>query len=146
MDREVMGFGTRFNSHVVDDGWNLPVEIVEAIDLRVQKAWQDAYKNVCREHSMHQGGWLTADVVRKFEAKSWIYRELYGHQYIAEIRKFAEELQNEYGVTELEAVNILYGCNVKDYLNKYYRIQHKIPLMVDVQAVRDEVIMEYMAM
>ena len=146
MDREGMGYRTRFNSYVIDDGWNLPTEVIEAIDLRVQMAWQDAYQKVCMEHNMHQGDWITADVARKFEAKSWIYREFYGHQYIAEVRKIGEELQKEYGVTELEAINILKGHNVKDYLNKYYRIQHKIPLMVNEQAICDEVVSEYMAM
>lgn len=146
MNREEMGGRTIYKSYVIDDGWNLPVEVVEAIDLRVQMAWKDAYRRVCREHKLHRGGWLTEDVVRKFQAKSWIYRELYDHQYIAEVREIGQELQEEYGVTELEAINILNGHNVEDYLNKYDRIQHKIPLMVDEQAICDEIVGEYMAM
>ena len=146
MDRETIGGKTIYKIYVIDDGWKLPVEIVEAIDLRVYNAWKDAYRMVCREHKLHRGDWLTADVARKFEAKSWVYRELYDYQYIAEVREIGQELQKEYGVTELEAINILNGHNVEEYINKYYRIQHKIPLMVNEQEICDEVVNEYMAM
>ena len=37
-------------------------------------------------------------------------------------------LMEEFGVTQLEATNILNGFHVADYVNKYYRIQNKIPL------------------
>ena len=146
MDRETMGCRSIYKSYVIDDGWKLPVEVVEAIDLRVHMVRQDAYRKVCREHKLHRGDWLTEDVVRKYEAKSWIWRALYDDQYIAEVREIGQELQKEYGVTELEAINILNGHNVKDYLNKYYMIQHKIPGMVNEQAICDEVVDEYMAM
>ena len=35
--------------------------------------------------------------------------------------------------------------NVADYLNKYYRIQHKIPLNVNEQAICDDIAYEYLA-
>ena len=38
------------------------------------------------------------------------------------------ELMEEYGVTQLEATNILNGYHVADYVSKYYRIQNLIPL------------------
>ena len=146
MDKEDIDIRTIFKSYVIDDGWNLPVEVIEAIDLRVQIAWQAAYRKVCREHKLHQGRWLTEDVVRRFGAKAWIYRELHGHQYVAEVREISRELQEEYGMTELEAINILNGHNIKDYLDKYYRIQHKIPLAVNEQEICDKVVKKYMAM
>lgn len=146
MDREAMGCKTIYNRYVIDDGWKLPVEVVEDIELRVQMAWKDAYKKVCREHKLHQGDWLTEDVARKIEAKSWIYRELYDYQYVAEVRKMGQELQKQYGVTELEAINILNGLYIKEYVNKYYRIKHRIPLAVNEQAICDEVVDDYMAM
>lgn len=137
---------TIFERYVIDDGWNLLVEVVEAIGLRIRMAWQDAYRKVCGEHKLHQRGWLTEDVVRRFAAKAWIYLELHGYQYVAEVWEISRELQEGYGVTELEAINILNGRNVRDYLDKYYRIRHKIPFMVDEQAICDGVVDEYMSM
>ena len=57
-----------------------------------------------------------------------------------------EELQKEYGVTELEAINILNENNVDDYLNKYYRIQHRIPDYVNAQAICDDMAYDYLEM
>ena len=144
-DREGGSCRTAYRSYVIDDGWHLPTEIVEAIDLQIQKTLKQRYREICREHDLHRGDWLTADAAGKYEAKSWIYRVWYDNQYIGEVREIGEELQKEYGVTELEAINILNGRNVADYVNKYYRMQHRIPLAVDQQAICDEVAHEYLA-
>ena len=40
------------------------------------------------------------------------------------------ELMEEYGVTQVEAINILNGYHIADYVNKYQRIQNLIPLDV----------------
>ena len=136
---------TVYRSYVIDDGWHLPTEVVEAIDLQIQKTLKQRYREICREHDFHRGDWLTADVAKKYEAKSWIYRVWYDYQYVREVRAIGEELQKEYGVTELEAINIMNGRNVLDYVNKYYRMQHRIPLAVDQQAICDEMVHEYLA-
>ena len=146
MDREDKGCITIYKSYVIDDGWNLPKEIVEAIDLRVQLAYEDAYRRVCHEYNRHKGGWITADVARMYAAKSWIWRVLADGQYIGKVREIGEELQKEYGVTELEAINILNENNVDDYLNKYYRIQHRIPDYVNAQAICDDMAYDYLEM
>ena len=67
-------------------------------------------------------------------------------QYIGKVREIGEELQKEYGVTELEAINILNENNVDDYLNKYYRIQHRIPHYVNAQAICDDMAYDYLEM
>lgn len=145
MDREDRGCRTIYRSYVIDDGWNLPREIVEAIDLKVQLAWKDAYRRVCEEHNRHRGAWIDAKVAEKYAAMSWVWRVMSGGQYIGKVREIGEELQHEYGVTELEAINILNDKNVKDYLNKYYRIQHKIPIDVNEQSICDGVVNEYLS-
>lgn len=145
MAREDKGCRTIYKSYVIDDGWNLPKEIVEAIDLRVQMAWKDAYRRVCYENSRHKGAWLDADVARSYAAKSWIWRVLSDGQYIGKVREIGEELQREYGVTELEAINIMNEHNVSDYINKYYCIQHGIPLSVNTQQICDDIVHEYLS-
>lgn len=62
------------------------------------------------------------------------------------VRKIGEKLQEEYGVTELEAFNILLEntSNIKDYLTKYYNMEHMIPTYVDEQQICDSVVEEYM--
>lgn len=145
MDRERSGYRTIYKSYVIDDGWNLPMEVVETIDIKVQMAWQDAYKKVCKEHNEHKGSWLTKEIAEKYAAMSWIWRIMSHGQYIGKVREIGKELQHEYGVTELEAINILNEQNVSDYVNKYYRIQHKIPQTVNEQSICDDVVNKYLS-
>ena len=46
------------------------------------------------------------------------------------MRRLSEELQSIYGLVEVEALNILNGHNVNDYITKYYRLQHRIPTLL----------------
>ena len=137
MDREYSTARQIYKRHVIDDGWseNMPLEVIEIIELRVQMARNEAIRRVYEEHKSHKGDWLNADVARKYEAAAWIYLVLSGGQYIGKVRELGQELQDKYGVTELEAINILNGYNVSDYVNKYYRIENCIPLFVDENAI-----------
>lgn len=129
--REKNRIPSRFNTYVVDDGWNLPYEETEETDLRVIGSELEAYAEVCRQNRSHKGLWLTSDVARKYAAMSWIYREQNGNQYIGKVREIGEELRKLYGLTEIEARNILFERNVSDYVNKYDRIRNLIPLGVN---------------
>lgn len=142
-DRETEHGRTVYNSYVIDDGWNLPYEVIEEINLRIAHSQEEAYRDICRQNRQHKGDWLTKEVAYKYAAKSWVYRVIYCNQYIREVREISEELQKKYGVTELEAINILSGHNVSDYVHKYYRIKNLIPLRVDQQEICNRVIEEY---
>lgn len=142
--REKTNTRTVFNSYVVDDGWNLPYEVIEEIEFRIAEAKSIATERVEKAHQQHKGMWLTSDVARKYAAKSWIYRVIESNQYCGKVREIGEELQHLYGVTELEAINILFENNVDDYVNKYYRIQHLIPNYVNQQNICDEIANEYL--
>ena len=144
LNKENAGGRTVYNSYVIDDGWHLPEEVMEAIGFRIQSTLKQRYREICREHDLHRGNWLTESVARKYEAKSWVYRVWLGNQYIKQVREIGEELQREYGVTELEAINIMNGRNVAAYVSKYYRMQHRIPLPVNQQAICDEMAREYL--
>ena len=129
--REKNGIPARFNTYVVDDGWNLPYEETEETDLQVIGSELEAHAEVCRQNRSHKGFWLTSDVARKYAAKSWIYRVQNGNQYIGKVREIGEELRRLYGVTEIEARNILFERNVSDYVNKYDRIRNLMPVGVE---------------
>lgn len=74
--------------------------------------------------------WLTEEIVVSFQKKA---EELAGTegQITGERKVLCQKLMNEYGVTELEAANILgkFG-GTKDYVNKYRRIREQIPLNI----------------
>lgn len=144
-ERELEGLSqaSRFVAKVVDDGWNLPYEVVEEIRARIIKAYDEAYLTVCKAKRDHKGRWLTLRAAKKYETKSWVWRCVYDNQYIGELKKMQNELMNEYGVTELEAVNILNGRNVRDYVTKYERIRKLIPMRVNEERIAYEVREEY---
>ena len=144
MDREINSAVIIFHPYIIDDGWNLPTEVVEEIEYKVKESCKTAYQRVCREYEEHRGKWLTLDVAEKYEAKSWIFRVMEDNRYAGMVRVIGEELQREYGVTELEAINIMNGCHVQDYVYKYYRIRNKIPVCVNEQAICNEVAEAYL--
>lgn len=86
-----------------------------------------------RELKYHKGKWLTDEVVIEYQKR---VRELEGteEQITGERRKLGQELMEEYGLLELEAVNIISGNGTKDYINKYQRIREQRPL--DIQKNR----------
>ncbi|MCR5356894.1 MAG: hypothetical protein K6E63_05760 [Lachnospiraceae bacterium] len=86
------------------------------------------YKEVYRQNRDHKGLWLTLDVAREYAARSRIYRAENGNQYSGKVREIGEELRKLYGLTDIEARNILFGQNVVDYVNKYNRIRNMIPV------------------
>lgn len=84
MDREHISRRVIIRRYVIDDGWNVPQEIIDDV-----------------------------------------------------------ELIKIYGVTELEAINILNGYHLEDYADKYYKIKHLIPDRFSAQRICDGVLAEY---
>lgn len=140
MDREYITARQIYNRYVVDDGWSedMPMEIIEVIDFHLQMAKHEAERKVLEEHRLHKGEWLNAEVARLYCEKAWVYLMLSAGQYVGMVRELGEELQKKYGVTELEAINILRNYNVSDYVNKYYRIKNLIPLRISEETVWEE--------
>ncbi len=142
--REGQGTNTRCCSlYVFDDGWNPPYEVIEEIELRVAQSESSKLKEAMKLRAKHKSDWLTAEVAEEYYAKSWIYREAYGNKYIGKVKEIGDELRRKYGVTEIEAINILAGRNVSDYVNKYHRLKNLIPNSVDYQKICDEVVGEF---
>ncbi len=143
MDREQNSTRTICKSYVIDDGWNLPEEVIEVIDLRIENEWKWAMKRVEQNKSSHKGEWLTFDAAERYRQLAAPFLAFYDGQYIKTVRELGKELQEKYGVTELEAINILNGYHIRDYVEKYYRIMNCIPDGIDQQEICDDVVMEY---
>ena len=69
-----------------------------------------------------------------------------GNQYIGKVREYGIELQEKYGVTEQEAINIVMENKTVDYARKYYKIKNLIPDFVDQQYICDTIKQEYLEM
>lgn len=85
---------------------------------------------VAEQNRKHKGDWLTYEVAanyhKKAKALGYGNNDLTGEKF-----RLCKELQEKYGVTELEAINILNGRCITDYVEKYQRIKNLIPLKVD---------------
>lgn len=91
------------------------------------KTKQDAIDLVQEQHRLHKEKWLTWEVAEKYHRRACALK-MPTNEIKGETRELMLELMREYGVTQLEAVNILQGYHIADYVNKYYRIQNLIPL------------------
>lgn len=70
---------------------------------------------------------LTEEIASEYRKKA-IQIHSMGEQYIGKIRTIAEELRIRCGVTELEAINILNGNHIQEYVKKYDRKNNKIEI------------------
>ncbi|SES90382.1 hypothetical protein SAMN02910413_1186 [Pseudobutyrivibrio sp. C4] len=61
---------------------------------------------------------LTLQVANEYLERA---RQLSGTEDTGARRELRMELQHKYGVTEIEAINILNGMHIKQYLDKYSR-------------------------
>lgn len=74
--------------------------------------------------------YLTREIVTEYQKRAEKLPNN-GRQDVGERRKLRIELQEKCGLTEIEAINILNGHHVSQYLNKYYRLQNNISVETD---------------
>lgn len=72
---------------------------------------------------------LTDEIAVEYRRKA---QNISNHQYIGELRRLGKELQERCGVTELEAINILNGNHINEYVHKYERKRSKIYVDIDL--------------
>lgn len=87
----------------------------------------------------HEGDWLTWEAVNKYRKLAEQLSEN-NQECIGERRELCEQMMKEYGITELEAVNILNGHHAADYVRKYKRIREQIPL--DIKNANQKIVEE----
>ena len=80
------------------------------------------------ENAQHTGEWLTKESCDEYHALA-MKANGSDPQDIEKRRELRIELQEKYGLTEIEDINILNGNNVTDYLNKYNRVMTRTPLI-----------------
>ncbi|MBQ8279061.1 MAG: hypothetical protein IJZ23_04395 [Roseburia sp.] len=82
----------------------------------------------------HKGKWLTEEAVREYQKRA---KAIFGaeRECVRERRTLCVQLMQDYGITELEAINILNGYRANDYIAKYERIRTQTPL--DIKTERD---------
>ena len=143
IDREQIADRSIYQRYVIDDGWNLPKEEVKIIDLEVKRSWDEAVKEAEYLKAKHKGEWLTMEVAKKYRQLAAPFVAFYDRQNIETVRELTEELKDIYGITELEAINILNGYHIRDYVEKYYRIENCIPEGFDPQRICNRIYREY---
>ena len=143
MDREHISRRVIIRRYVIDDGWNVPQEIIDDVELRVEESWKSALLCVRKRQIAHKGKWINLEVARRYRDFAKTFLTFYDGQYVATVRELGEELIKIYGVTELEAINILNGYHLEDYADKYYKIKHLIPDRFSAQRICDGVLAEY---
>ena len=92
-----------------------------------------------KKKASHVGKWLTMEAANEYYKRAQKIGTSQGN--VGEIRRLCLELQEEYGVNEIEATNILNGFHISDYVQKYNRILNQIPLIKakpDKKSKKDE--------
>lgn len=83
-----------------------------------------AQERIDAENAQHKGEWLTQEVCDRYREEAESINE-FDPQDVRRHREMRWELQEKYGLTEVEAINILNGNNISDYLLKYRRIMNR---------------------
>ena len=90
-----------------------------------KKQKETPLERAIRLRNNHRGLWLTYEEACEYRDKA-AKLDNNGRQDVGAFRTLRKEFQAAYGLTELEAVNILNGYNIEDYVQKYYNIMHLI--------------------
>lgn len=91
---------------------------------------QDKYKEwLENELRNHRGKWLDMEAVIRYRKMVLKLPDPEG-ALVGEKRNIWMDLIEAYGVTELEACNILNGHGGQDYVAKYERIRNQQPLII----------------
>ena len=143
MDREYTKSRLICRRYVIDDGWNVPQEVIDDVELKVEESWRSAFLRVKKLQRAHKGEWITLADAWRYRCFAKPFLAFYDGQYIATVRELGEEMIERYGITELEAINILNGYHLEDYADKYYKIKHLIPDGFSAQRICDGVLAEY---
>lgn len=84
-------------------------------------------ERLVNEKNKHRGDWLTEDAVTYYQKKVRECSQTNARD-AGTRREIRKELQERYGLLEIEAINILNGFYAKHYIEKYRRIKDCIPV------------------
>ena len=86
------------------------------------KVKKNLIEYLLKEKAKHKGKWLTWDAVNEYRRRAQNLKKSSG-EITKDLRLLVLELMDEYGVTEIEAINIVNGYNTADYVQKYTLMQ-----------------------
>lgn len=95
--------------------------------MKKEKLSKEMQYLICKKAN-HKGEWLTTEAAKEYYRRACEISNS-PQEDAGQFRRLRIEFQERYGLTELEAINILNGYYVPDYVNKYYRIKNLIPLL-----------------
>lgn len=78
-------------------------------------------------YMQHKGEWLTREACEEYRKKAEAINKN-DPQDVDKHKELRLELERRFGVTQIEAINILNGFNTGDYVNKYTRIMNRTPI------------------
>lgn len=87
---------------------------------------QKRVEKLAKEHEDAGYLWVDKEVIEEYRKKALA---IGNPNNVGAMKRLCEELQHIYGLLEVEALNILNGYNISDYITKYYRLQHRIPTL-----------------
>ena len=83
------------------------------------KVKKNLIEYLLKEKAKHKGKWLTWDAVNEYRRRAQNLKKSSG-EITKELRLLVLELMDEYGVTEIEAINIVNGYNTCRLCTKIY--------------------------
>ena len=83
-------------------------------------------ERLINEKKKHKGEWLTYEACNYYREKAKNYNKV-NSQDAGFKRELRLELQNRYGLLDVEAINILNGFYISFYVEKYRRIKECLP-------------------
>ena len=86
------------------------------------KVKKNLIEYLLKEKAKYKGKWLTWDAVNEYRRRAQNLKKSSG-EITKDLRLLVLELMDEYGVTEIEAINIVNGYNTADYVQKYTLMQ-----------------------
>lgn len=84
-------------------------------------------EQVNKEFENHKGEFITREICEEYRRLGEKLNAV-DCQDIDRHKDLSRELQANYGVTQIEAINILNGYHIAEYVSKYNRIKNRIPI------------------
>lgn len=100
----------------------------QSVSTKRKKEIEKEYRRLEKKRNEHKGLWLTYEACKEYREKALALNDNSGLD-IGERRRLRLEIQERYGLLEIEAINILNGFFHKEYVRKYYVIRNLIVMI-----------------
>lgn len=84
-------------------------------------------ERIDKEFENHKGDFITREVCEEYRRLGEELNRV-DCQDVDRHKELCRELQRDYGVTQIEAINIVNGFHIAEYISKYERIKNRTPI------------------